>query len=40
VERLSWPGITYFVFRPSWMRYSDFSKDPPFIHEIPLTVGR
>jgi pyridoxine/pyridoxamine 5'-phosphate oxidase len=40
VERLSWPGITYFVFRPSWMRYSDFSKDPPFIHEIPLTVHR
>src|ERR1700689_1899588 len=22
--RLSWPGITYFVVRPKWIRYSDF----------------
>lgn len=23
-DRLSWPGITYFVVRPTWIRYSDF----------------
>jgi pyridoxine/pyridoxamine 5'-phosphate oxidase len=23
-DRLSWPGITYFVVRPKWIRYSDF----------------
>src|SRR5438270_3481791 len=23
-SRLSWPGITYFVIRPTWIRYSDF----------------
>jgi pyridoxine/pyridoxamine 5'-phosphate oxidase len=23
-DRLSWPGITYFVVRPKWVRYSDF----------------
>lgn len=39
VERLRWPGITYFVLRPSWMRYSDFSKDPPDIHEISLPAA-
>lgn len=33
VERESWPDITYFKVRPSWIRYSDFSKNPPFIVE-------
>jgi general stress protein 26 len=23
-SRLSWPGITYFRVRPTWVRYSDF----------------
>lgn len=23
-ERLSWPGITHFVIRPKWIRYSNF----------------
>jgi len=26
-ERESWPMITYFRVRPSWTRYSDFTKD-------------
>ena len=29
--RLSWPGITYFVVRPRWIRFSDFDKNPPLI---------
>jgi nitroimidazol reductase NimA-like FMN-containing flavoprotein (pyridoxamine 5'-phosphate oxidase superfamily) len=29
VDRLQWPGITWFVIRPRWIRYSDFN--------IPLT---
>lgn len=33
-ERLSWPGITYFVVRPKWIRYSDFHARPPQIEEF------
>src|SRR3954468_8829233 len=33
-EHLSWPGITYFVVRPTWIRYSDFSSTPPLIEEF------
>lgn len=32
--RLSWPGITYFVVRPNWIRYSDFDQNPPLIREF------
>lgn len=31
--RLSWPGITYVRVKPHWLRYSDFSVEPPFITE-------
>jgi hypothetical protein len=31
--RMSWPGITYFVVRPVWIRYSDFGQTPPLIQE-------
>ncbi|HEX7157724.1 MAG TPA: pyridoxamine 5'-phosphate oxidase family protein, partial [Edaphobacter sp.] len=31
--RQSWPGIAYFVVRPRWIRYSDFSQVPPLIEE-------
>ena len=24
VERQQWPGIAYFLIRPTWLRYSDF----------------
>ena len=33
-SRLSWPGITHFVVRPTWVRYSDFNQNPPLIHEF------
>ncbi|MBZ5610196.1 MAG: pyridoxamine 5'-phosphate oxidase family protein [Acidobacteriia bacterium] len=33
-SRLSWPGITYFVVRPKWIRYSDFDQAPPRIEEF------
>ncbi len=31
---VSWPGITYFLVRPRWMRYSDFDQNPPVIQEF------
>jgi pyridoxine/pyridoxamine 5'-phosphate oxidase len=33
-DRLSWPGIAYFVVRPKWIRYSDF--DARVIEEFSL----
>ena len=33
-SRMSWPGIVYFVVRPTWIRYSDFDQNPPLIQEI------
>jgi len=33
-DRLSWPGIAYFVVRPKWIRYSDFDQTPPLIEEF------
>ncbi len=32
--RESWPGITYFRVRPTWIRYSDFRSAPPLIREF------
>ena len=31
--RIAWPGITWFVVRPHWIRYSDFDRNPPLIDE-------
>lgn len=33
-EHMSWPGIAYFVVRPSWIRYSDYDQNPPLIQEF------
>lgn len=33
-ERQNWPGLTYFSVRMSWLRYSDFRRDPPEILEL------
>jgi|SRR5579872_3436272 len=33
-SHLSWPGITYFVVRPTWIRYSDYDQNPPLIQEF------
>jgi len=35
-EREKWPGIAYFVVRPTWARFSDFTVDPPRIVELDL----
>lgn len=32
-ERESWPGLTYFRVRPTWIRFSDFGGDAPVVHE-------
>src|ERR1700761_5026528 len=34
--RMTWPGLTYFVVRPRWIRYSDFDQRPPLIEEMTL----
>jgi general stress protein 26 len=33
-DRLAWPGITHVRVRPTWVRYSDFTRDPPHIVEV------
>lgn len=33
-DRQQWPGITYWRVTPTWLRYSDFSVDPPEILEF------
>jgi pyridoxine/pyridoxamine 5'-phosphate oxidase len=33
-ERQQWPGITYWRVSPTWLRYCDFSVDPPEIIEF------
>jgi len=33
-DRLTWPGITHARVRPTWIRYSDFTRDPPLIVEL------
>ena len=33
-KRMSWPGITYFVVRPKWVRYTDYAQNPPFKREF------
>jgi hypothetical protein len=33
-DRISWPGIAYFVVRPKWIRYSDYNQRPPLIEEL------
>jgi hypothetical protein len=33
-SRESWEGITYFRARPTWLRYSDYTKAPPLIVEF------
>ncbi|NUK36193.1 pyridoxamine 5'-phosphate oxidase family protein [Streptomyces lunaelactis] len=35
-DRLAWPGITHVRVRPAWVRYSDFTQDPPHIEEFTI----
>jgi hypothetical protein len=37
--RMSWPGIVYFVVRPTWIRYSAFDQNPPLIVEWRASNG-
>lgn len=40
-ERRAWPGLTYVRVRPTWIRYSNFSANPPEIVEFgPSTWAR
>ena len=39
-SRLDWPGIVYFVVRPTWIRFSDFDHNPPRIHEFTFPAAR
>jgi hypothetical protein len=39
-SHLSWPGITYFVVRPRWIRYSDFDQNPVCIEEFTFEPSR
>ena len=32
-DRQDWPGLTYFLVRPLWIRYSDYDRRPPYIIE-------
>jgi pyridoxine/pyridoxamine 5'-phosphate oxidase len=32
--REAWAGITYYVVRPRWIRFSDFTQPPPRIEEL------
>lgn len=38
--RATWPGIVYFVVRPTWIRYSDFDQNPPLIREFTFRSDR
>jgi hypothetical protein len=33
-DRLNWPGMTHFVVRPRWIRYSDYDQRPALIEEF------
>ena len=33
-SRLSWPGLIYVRVRPTWIRFSDFTQNPPEIVEF------
>jgi hypothetical protein len=34
LERQQWPGISYWRVTPTWLRYSDYSINPPEIVEF------
>ena len=33
-NRLTWPGITHVRIRPTWIRFSDFTREPAHIEEV------
>jgi hypothetical protein len=38
--RLTWPGITYFRVRPTWIRFSDFRTGAGGVGGAPLVIER
>ena len=32
-DRLAWPGLIHLLVRPTWLRYSDYNRNPPEILE-------
>jgi hypothetical protein len=38
-DRVSWPGITWFLLRPTWIRFSDFDQTPPLVAEFTARHG-
>jgi uncharacterized protein YhbP (UPF0306 family) len=32
-SRQSWPGLVYVRVRPTWVRFSDFNRNPPYVVE-------
>jgi hypothetical protein len=38
--RMSWPGIVYFVVRPTWIRYSDYDQRPALIREFTFSRSK
>jgi general stress protein 26 len=39
-ERRAWPGLIYVRVTPTWIRYSNFSTQPPEIVEFDPTIWR
>jgi general stress protein 26 len=39
-DRLGWKGIMHVRVRPKWLRYSDYTKDPPEILEFTAVALR
>ena len=37
-ERLQWPGLTYIRTRATWIRFSDFDRNPPEIIEFNFRI--
>ena len=37
-SRLSWPGLVYVRVRPTWIRYSDYTANPPEIVEFTADI--
>jgi pyridoxamine 5'-phosphate oxidase-like protein len=33
-DRRTWPGLIYVRVRPTWIRYTDYNIDPPYIVEF------
>jgi pyridoxine/pyridoxamine 5'-phosphate oxidase len=37
-DRLAWSGLTHFVVKPRWLRFSDFDRSPALIVEMSLPM--